>query len=112
MKQLGSYSKDFCEIWNLSIFRKLLRKFKIHYIRKIITCNLYEDNWKFLIISRSFPFRMRNVSEEICKGNQNARVVFSNVFQSRAFYHIMWKITAERSGLGWEYGAAHCLLDN
>jgi len=35
---------------------------------------------------------MRNVSNEICRGNQNEHFVFSNFFfENRAVYEIMWK---------------------
>jgi len=32
--------------------------------------NLHEDQYTFLIISRSALLRMRNISDKICKGNQ------------------------------------------
>ena len=44
-----------------------------------------------LIISRSVRLRMRNVSEEICRENQNVFCVKKNFFENRAVYDIMWK---------------------
>jgi len=44
---------------------------------------LHEDHWTFLIISRLFLLRMRNVSDKSCRGNQNTHFVF---------YVLFWKI--------------------
>jgi len=41
---------------------------------------LHEDQYNFLIISRSFLRRMRNVSDKSCRENQNPNFVFSNIF--------------------------------
>jgi len=48
---------------------------------------LHEYQHIFTIISRSFLLRMRNVSDKICRENQNTHFVFEN----RAVYEIMWK---------------------
>jgi hypothetical protein len=51
-------------------------------------------NAHFLIISRSFLLRMRNVSDKSCRENQNIHFVFSNFFfffENCAAYEIMWK---------------------
>ena len=45
-----------------------------------ITSTLYEDQYTFLIISRSVLRRMRNVSDKRCRGNQETRIVFSVIF--------------------------------
>jgi len=45
-----------------------------------ITGTLHEDQYTVFIIPRSIFLRMRNVSEEICRENQNERNMFSNVF--------------------------------
>jgi len=44
-----------------------------------ITGNLHEDQYTFMIISGSLILGMRNVSEKICRGNQNTYSVF-NIF--------------------------------
>jgi hypothetical protein len=46
-----------------------------------------------MIISHSFPFRMRNVSDKSCRENQNTHFVFSIsfIFENE----IMWKNTVE-----------------
>ena len=57
------------------------------------------DICTFLIVSRSFLLRMRNVSDKSCRENQNTHFVFSNIFflKNRAVYEIMWgKNTTER----------------
>jgi len=42
---------------------------------------LHEGQYAFLIISRSFLLRMRNVSYKSCRENQSTRFMFSNFFQ-------------------------------
>ena len=59
---------------------------------------LYEDHWTFLIISRLFLLRMRNVSDKSCRGNQNTHFIFQ-FFLNGAVYEIMWKNTVEPSRL-------------
>ena len=64
------------------------RKFKFHQNLTIITGTLHEDRCTFVIISRSFLLRMRNVSDKSCRKNQNTHFVFSNYFlsENRVFY--------------------------
>jgi len=53
---------------------------------------LHEDHYTFLIISRPVILRMRNVSNESCRENQNSRFIFTNCYKkNRAVYEIMWK---------------------
>jgi len=93
MQQLGSHETDFREIWYLSIFRKTFEKIQV----SLKSNTLHEDPHNILIIFRSIRFRIRNVSDKRCTGNQNARFLFSNFFfESRAVYEIIWKNTAER----------------
>ena len=40
---------------------------------------LHEDRCTFLIISRSFLLRMRNVSDKLYREHQNTHFVFSNL---------------------------------
>ena len=60
-----------------------------------MTCTLHEDLCPFVTISRSTLFRMRNVSDKICKGNQNTFYVQYFFPENRAFYEIMWKNVVE-----------------
>ena len=57
------------------------------------TGTLHEDQCKFIIISRSFLLRMRNVSDIICAESQNTHFVFSNYFfvvENLAVCEIVW----------------------
>jgi hypothetical protein len=45
-----------------------------------ITGTLHEDQYIFSIISRSVLLKMRNISHESCRENQNAHFMFSNFF--------------------------------
>ena len=60
----------------------------------------------FVITSRSFLLRMRNVSDKSC------RVIKTDIlcsvavfFENRVVYEIMWKNIVERVGHTWQYGA-------
>jgi hypothetical protein len=70
-------------IWNLifhAFSKKKSRNFKFYSHRTTITCTLHEDQYTFLIISRSILLRMRNVSDKSCIGNQNTHFGFKNRF--------------------------------
>jgi len=56
------------------MFRESLEKIKFH---------LKEDECTFLIISRPVLLRMRNVSEESYRANQNAYFIFNFFFPSK-----------------------------
>jgi hypothetical protein len=58
---------------------------------------LHEGKYTILIISYSVLFRMRNVSDKSCRGNQNARFIFNNIHfsENSAFYEIMWRNMVE-----------------
>jgi len=62
-----------------------------------MTGTSHEDRYTFLIISRSVLLRTRNVSDIICRENQNT---FCDV-ENRAVYEIMWKNILQLSGAGW-----------
>ena len=57
-----------------------------------ITATLHEDRYTFLIISRSFILRMRNMSDKSCRENQNALFMFSKFFPENCVVcGMMWK---------------------
>ena len=60
-----------------------------------MTGTLHGDRYTFLIISRSFLLRMRNVSDRSCRENQNTHFVLHNSpyppSESSAVYEITWK---------------------
>ena len=70
----------FHEIWHLNIFRRSVRKIQFSLKSDKISGTLHEDQFKFLIISRSVLLRMRNVSDKSCRENQNTHFMFCNFF--------------------------------
>ena len=58
-----------------------------------VTGTLHEDQYTFLITSRSFLFGMRNVSDKNCSENENTLFVFNNFFfsENRTVFEIMWE---------------------
>ena len=59
-----------------------------------MTDSLYEDLFKFMVISRQILLRMRNVAGRSCRESQYTHFVFSNIFfsfENLAVYEIMWK---------------------
>jgi hypothetical protein len=61
-------------------------------------CSLHEDKYTFLIISCSFLLRIKNVSDESCRENQNTRFVFNNSPpppENLAVYETMWRNIVE-----------------
>jgi hypothetical protein len=83
--------------WNLihEDFSKIVVKIQVLWkYDKNITGTLHEDLCAFMTICRRIILRMRNVSYESCRENQNAHFMFSNFFfypENRAVYEIMWK---------------------
>ena len=78
--------------------------------------SLHEDQYTFLITSRSFLLRMRNVSDKSCRENQNTSFVFSTLSSPppRKLCRL-WDKVKEccRSGqaTGDSVAYAHCMLD-
>jgi hypothetical protein len=73
--------KDFHEIWNLNIFRKSVKKIQVS-LKPVLNNadTLCEDQYTFKIISRRILLRMRNISHESFRENQNAHFMFNNFF--------------------------------
>jgi len=65
-----------------------------------ITGTLHEDQYTFLIISRSVLLRMRNVSDKSCRENQNTLFILKNRTVMR-----YGKMLYSGAGHGWHYGA-------
>jgi len=59
-------------------FANLSRKFEFHLNLTRITGTLYVVQYTFLIISRSFLLRMRNVSDKSCRENRNTHFKLKN----------------------------------
>ena len=100
-----------CIKFNVRVFfENLLIKFKFRYNKTIIMGTLHEEQYTFLIISRSVLLRMRNVSDR-CRENQNTHFMFNNFFFlispfTRWHGKILWIL----AGHWWQYGA-HKLHD-
>jgi len=67
VEQLGSNWTDTHEIGYLSIFRKSAEKIQVSFKSDKNNSTLHEDQYTFLIISRSVLLRMRNVSDKRCR---------------------------------------------
>ena len=78
-------------------FEDLSRNCRLYYNLTRMKCILYEDRRTFMIIFRSVPFRVRNVSDKICRKNQNTHFLFKNFFisENRAVCEITWKNIVE-----------------
>ena len=52
----------------------------------------------YILVHISLVFTMRNVSDKICRENQNTHFVFNKFFffENRAVYEIMWENVIER----------------
>jgi hypothetical protein len=88
--------------WNLIFayfFENLSRKFEFHLNLTRITGTLHRDQYKFLILHRSFLLRIRNVSDKRCKENQSAHFIFSKFifffFENLAVNETMCKHTVQ-----------------
>jgi hypothetical protein len=92
MEQLSSHWTDFHYLLYLRIFRKYVDNNHFHSNLTRITGTLHEDLCSFVTISRSILLKMRNVSGEICRKNQNTHFTFNNRFsENRTVYEITWK---------------------
>jgi len=57
-----------------------------------------KTNSHLLLVSRSVPLRMRNVSEKSCTGTQNTHFVFRNFFfENRAVRELLYKDILDRA---------------
>jgi hypothetical protein len=56
----------------------------------IITDTLHEDQYTVLIISRSFPLRIRNVSDKFVEKIKTRILCSLTFFENRVVYEIMW----------------------
>jgi hypothetical protein len=65
----------------------------------------------FMITSRSVLLRIKNVSDESFRGNQNTRQIL--FFENRVIYEQMRKnIVEQTQGTNDRMVNAHCMLDN
>jgi hypothetical protein len=90
-----------------------LRKFKIFLRSDKNNGTLHEDQYTFSIISRSFLFKMRNVSDRSYRENQNTHLIFGKgFFLNNSFYEIMReKYCREGQATDDKMEHAHCKHD-
>ena len=73
----------------------------------------HEEQYTFVIVSRSVILRMKHVSDKSCTENQNTHIMFDNVvFENCAVYEIMWENAVERGRLQtaiWRMRVACCM---
>ena len=84
------------------------RKFNFHQNLTRITGAIYEDLYTFMIISRIFLVRMRNVTDNRCIENQNTHFLLNNFSPSRKY---RLRDNVEKYGRARE-ATALCMLDN
>ena len=86
--------------WNLIFifFENAPKKLQLIYIWQTVTATLYEDLWTFVIISGSGVLRMRNISEQICRGNKKT------LFNTQQFFFrkscCWWGFVEKHAGVG------------
>ena len=80
MEQLCFHCIDCHKIWYLRIFRKPLHRIQVSLKSDKNKGHFTWRPMNFLIISRSFLFRMRNVSDKSCIEKQNTHFVLSMLF--------------------------------
>jgi hypothetical protein len=95
MEQVCSNLMDLHEILYMSIFRKSVEKFQVSLISDKIKATLHEDVCIFMIKSSSILLRMSNVSDKICRENQNSHFMYNNVFRKLCHFETMWKNMVE-----------------
>jgi hypothetical protein len=95
MEQPVSHWPDFYEIWLLSISRKPAGKYIFHenFIR--ITGTLHEDQYSFMIISRSLLLKTINVSDKRCRRKKHILCSIIFFFRKSFLYEITWKNIVE-----------------
>ena len=95
MPHLGSHWTDFDEIWYLSFFENLSRKFKFHYNPTRITGILHEDVFTFMTICRWVILIMRSISNKTCREKRNTHFMIHKFFENLAVYEIISKNLVE-----------------
>ena len=91
------------------MFRKTVDKIQVAPIKDI----LHEDQHTFMIISRSFLLRMRNVSDKGCRESEHTFYIQYLLFVDRAIYGKIWKKVVEQGTPQMTLMThACCMLDN
>jgi hypothetical protein len=93
------------------IFRKYVEKIQVSFKSDKNNGYFNEEQYTFLIISRSALLRMTNVSGKICRENPNTHFMFFFSFENRAVCEIMWKNVVEPDWPQMTMAHARCILD-
>jgi hypothetical protein len=75
--------------------KNLLKQFKFNWNQTRITDTLHEDPYTFLIVSRSFLLRVRNVSDKVVEKIKTFILILVTFFENPAVYGTMWKDTVQ-----------------
>jgi hypothetical protein len=94
MGQLGSHWTEYHKIRYMQIFRKSILKIQVLLKSEKNNGYLHKNLCKFMIIFLLILVTMRNVSDKVCRENQNTYSMFSNFFSEN--YEIMWKNVVEK----------------
>ena len=103
--------------YNSAPTRRIFTKFDVLLFLEIlsrITGTWHEDLRTFMIMSRSFFPRIRIVSDQSCRENQNTRFIFNNCFFFRKSCHLWDKVEKYGTdGRAADNNTAHvhCMLD-
>jgi len=97
--KLGSHWTGFHDIWYLSIFRNSVKKIQDSFKSVKNKGHFTLSQYTFLIIPRSLLLKMKNISDESSRENQNTQFMFNNFFfplLNRAVYEKVWENVVER----------------
>jgi hypothetical protein len=101
--QLGSHWTNFHEFGIWEFKNNLPRKLQFHYKWTKITITIHEHQCTFLVISCSVILRIWNVSNKICREDQNTHFMFNNfISKNHTFHEIMLKKIWSQLGPGWQ----------
>jgi hypothetical protein len=111
VEQFDSHWTDIHEIWWLTIFENLSRKFQLNWTLSRMTVTLHADQYTFMIISRSVLLRTRNVSEKRWRENQKAHFMFNIFFLKCHLWDNMEKYCGGVESTDDNMAHAHFMLD-
>jgi hypothetical protein len=101
--------------WNLLLdcfSKNTSRKLKFHYNLTTVAGTLNEDQYTFVMISRSVLLRMVNVSDKYCRENQNTHfpVIFGGMGGSCPLWNKVEKYCRAGQATNDNMALAHCVL--
>jgi hypothetical protein len=85
MQWIGSQWRDFYEVLYLNVFRNSVEKIEVSLKSDNKDRYLHEEQYTFLIAPRSVLLRMRNITDKICREDQNTHFIFNNFFPRKSW---------------------------